>query len=144
MAEFAFDSDWLAGNGAIDRSQRLSMAIAAASETLAVSVAMDAGGAETPGSITEHAVSLRKAVDQLAAAFDTMARQITEMEQRHILISVRQEGVEAERATQATTALRAAAEGARQLGVLIAGAEVPLLDLTLTDEAESVVWDLYQ
>ena len=144
MAEFAFETDWAGETGAIDRSQRLSLAVATAANTLAASVAQYAGGAETPGAITEHVVSLGHAGEDLAVVFENLAGQITEMERRGILISVRQEGTQAERAVQAAAALRAAAEGARHLSGLIAAAKAPLLDLTLTDEAETVVWDLYQ
>jgi hypothetical protein len=144
VAEFAFETDWVGETGAIDRSQRLSQAVAAAAHTLAASVAQYAGGAETPGSVTEHVVSLGQASGDLVAVFENMAGQIAEMQRREVLISVKQEGAQAERAAQAVTALSAAAEGARRLGALIADAKEPLLDLTLTDEAETVVWDLYQ
>jgi hypothetical protein len=144
MAELTFETDWVGDSGAIDRSQRLSSAIAAAANTLAASVAQYAGGAETPGAITEHVVALGKATDDLVVVFENLAGQIAEMQRRSILMSVHQEGEQVERAMQAATALHAAAEGARQLSALIAGAKEPLLDLTLTDEAETVVWDLYQ
>lgn len=144
VAEFAFETDWVGETGAIDRSQRLSQAVATAAHTLAASVAQYAGGAETPGSMTEHVVSLARAGEDLVVVFDTMAAQIAEMERRNVLISVKKEGAEAERAAQAATALRAAADGTRHLNALIAAAKEPLLDLTLTDEAETMVWDLYQ
>jgi hypothetical protein len=144
VAELTFETDWSGGSGAIDRSQRLSMAVAAATQTLAASVAQDAGGAETPGAVSEHVVSLREASNHLALAFDNMAAQVADMQQRKILMSVAEEGGEERRATEATAALRAAAEGARRLSALIFEAQSPLLDLTLTDEAESAVWDLYQ
>ena len=144
MAEFTFETDWVSDNGAIDRSQRLSQAIAAAAHTLKASVAQDAGGAETPGSLSEHVVSLRDASEDLALAFENMAGQIAGMEQRHILIGVSEQGAKSPRTAEAMTALRAAAEGARQLSVLIASTQAPLLDLTLTDEAESMVWDRFQ
>jgi hypothetical protein len=144
VAEITFETDWAGESGAIDRSQRLSAAAAAAVHTLAASVAQYGGGAETPGSVTEHVVSLGKAIDDLAVVFERMAEQIAEMERRSILMSVKEEGAQAQRAGQAVATLRAAAEGARQLSVLVADTKEPLLDLTLTDDAETVVWDLYQ
>jgi NAD dependent epimerase/dehydratase family enzyme len=144
VATFTFETDWASGKGAIDRSQRLSQAIAAATHTLMNSVAQDAGGGETPGSLSEHVVSLRDASEDLALAFENMAQQIAGMEQRNILIRVSNQGAKTRSTTEAVTALQAAAEGARHLSALIAHAQAPLLDLTLTDEAESMVWDQYQ
>jgi hypothetical protein len=144
MAEFTFETDWTGGSGAIDRSQDLSAAVAAAAKVLAASVAQDAGGAETPGSVSEHLDSLRDAGEHLIRTFENMAGQIADMQRRNILISVAQEGEQARRAAQAATALSAAADGARQLNVLILDAREPLLDLALTDGAGSVVWERYE
>jgi hypothetical protein len=144
VAEFTFETQWEGGGGAIDRSQQASAALAAAAHVLAASVAQDAGGAETPGSVSEHVVSLRAAAQDLVVVFENLAERIADMEQRNILISVREEGAQAERALEAVTALRAAAEGSRQLGELIADTREPLLDLALTDEAGSVVWERYE
>ena len=144
MAEFTFETDWAGGSGAIDRSQQLSAAIADAAHTLAASVARDAGGAETPGSVTEHVVSLRRATDDLVVVFERLADQIADMEQRNILISVGEEGAQARRTAESVTGLRAAAEGARTLAVVMANAQEALLDLALTDEAETVVWERYE
>jgi len=144
MAEFTFETDWTGGSGAIDRSQQLSAAVAAAAGVLAASVARDAGGAETPGSVSEHLGALRGAADDLVRAFENMAGQIEDMQRRNILISVAEEGAQARRAAEAVAALRAAAEGARQLNALISGARGPLLDLALTDQAGSVVWERYE
>jgi len=139
-----FETEWAGGNGAIDRSQQLSAALAAAAQVLADSVAQDAGGAETPGSIAEHVVTLRGAGDELARAFENMAGQIADMEQRNILIGVAEPDGRSQRAAQAVAALRAAAEGSLRLSALIALTRQPLLDLTLTDEAESAVWERYE
>lgn len=139
-----FETQWAGGSGAIDRSQQLSAALAAAAHVLADSVARDAGGAETPGSVSEHVVTLRGAADDLARTFENLAGQVADMEQRNILISVAEEGGQTQSAAQAVAALRAAAEGARQLSVLISEARQPLLDLALTDEAESAVWERYE
>ncbi|WP_034262722.1 hypothetical protein [Actinospica robiniae] len=139
-----FETEWTGGNGAVDRSQQLSAALAAAAHTLADSVARDAGGAETPGSISEHVVTLRAAGEDLARAFESLAGQVADMAQRNILISVTDESEQSQSAAQAVVTLRAAADGARQLSALIAQARAPLLDLTLTDEAESAVWERYE
>lgn len=144
MAELTFETTWTGGTGAIDRSQQLSAAVAAAAHVLADSVAQDAGGAETPGSASEHLDALRDAGESLARALGNMADQIADMARRNILISVSEEGVQAQRANQAATALRSAADGARQLNGLISLARKPLLDLALTDGAGSVVWERYQ
>lgn len=144
MAEFTFETNWAGGSGAIDRSQQLSSAVAAAAHTLAASVAQDAGGAETPGSVSEHVVSLREAAADLAVVFENLAGQIADMERRNILISVREEGAQVRRTAESVAALHAAAAGAHELAALVANAQQPLLDLALTDEAESVVWERYE
>lgn len=144
MAQFTFDTDWTGGTGAIDRSQQLSAGVAAAAHVLAASVARDAGGAEAPASISEHLSALRDAAGDLARAFENMAGQIEDMRQRNILISVSEQDTQARRAAEAAAALRAAATGAQQLNGLISTARGPLLDLALTDEADSVVWDRYE
>lgn len=144
MAEFTFETSWTGGTGAIDRSQQLSAAVAAAANVLADSVAQDAGGAETPGSVSEHLDALRTAGESVARALGYMADQIADMARRNILISVAAEGEQTKRAEQAVTALRSAADGARQLNSLISLARKPLLDLALTDRAGSVVWERYQ
>lgn len=144
MAEMTFETDWTGGSGAIDRSQQLSAALAAAAHVLADSVAWDAGGAETPGSAAEHVVTLRGAGEDLARTFENLAGQITDMAERNVLICVTDEDALAQRAADAVAALRAAAEGSRRLSVLIAEARQPLLDLALTDEAESAVWERYE
>jgi hypothetical protein len=134
MAEFTFETDWTGGSGAI----------ASAAQALAASVAQDAGGAETPGSVSEHVVSLRNAGEDLGKALENMAARIADMQKRNILISVQEEHAQSERSAEAVTALQAAAEGARGLSLLISGAAKPLLDLALTDEAGSVVWERYE
>jgi hypothetical protein len=144
MAEFTFETSWTGGSGAIDRSQRLSAAVASATDVLASSVAQDAGGAETPGSVSEHLGSLAEAGENLIRVFENMAGQLSDMLKRNILISVSEEGAQSRRTGQAVEALRSAAEGARQLNALIALARKPLLDLALTDRAGSVVWERYQ
>lgn len=144
MAEFAFETEWTSGKGAIDRSQQLSAAVAAAVKVLAASVANEAGGAETPGSVLEHLDSLRDANKDLVQAFENMAGQLAKMRQRNVLISVREEGEQTQRSAEAVLALSAAADGARQLDLLISAAREPLLDLALTTEAGSEVWDRYQ
>ncbi|MFC1437004.1 hypothetical protein ABUW04_01945 [Streptacidiphilus sp. N1-10] len=144
MAEFAFETEWTGGKGAIDRSQQLSAAVAAAAKVLAASVADGAGGAETPGAVLEHLDSLRDANRDLVQAFENMAGQLARMRQHNILISVKEEGAQTQRSADAVLALSAAADGARQLDGLISAAREPLLDLALTTEAGSAVWDLYQ
>jgi hypothetical protein len=64
-----------------------------------VSVSQDAGGAETPGALSEHVVSLREASNHRALAFDNMTTQVAEMQQGKILMSVAEEGAEERRAT---------------------------------------------
>lgn len=144
MAEVRFETDWAGGNGAIDRSQQLSAALVAAAQVLADSVAQDAGGAETPGSISEHVVTLREAGEELARTFENLAGQIADMDQRNVLISVAEPDAQSRRAEQAVVALRAAAEGSLRLSALISEARQPLLDLALTDEAESAVWERFE
>jgi N-acetylglutamate synthase/N-acetylornithine aminotransferase len=139
-----FETDWTGASGAIDRSQQLSAALAAAARVLADSVARDAGGAETPGSVSEHVVTLRGATDDLARVLENLAGQIADMEQRNILIGVAEEGAHTRRAAEAVAALRTAAETTRHVSTLMSESRQPLLDLALTDEAESVVWDLYE
>lgn len=144
MADFTFETQWEGGSGAIDRSQRLSDAVAAAARALAASVGRDAGGAETPGSVSEHLGSLLDGVEDLGRALDAMAAQVLDMRRRNVLMSVNEEGAQARRADEADAALREAAEGARRLVALISGARPPLLDLALTEEAGTAVWELYE
>jgi hypothetical protein len=144
MTVFTFETEWVGGSGAIDRSQQLSAAVAAAARVLAASITQDAGGAETPGSISEHLDSLHDAGEDLTRAFESLAGQVADMQQRNILISVAEEGAQGQRAAEAVAALSAAAEGARHLQALVSKARRPLLDLTLTDEAGSVVWERYE
>jgi hypothetical protein len=144
MADFTFETEWAGGPGAIDRSQRLSAAVAAAGRALAASVGRDAGGAETPGSISEHLDALLAGVGDVGRALEAMAGQVVDMRRRNVLMSVNEEGAQARRAGEADAALREAAEGARRLAELISGARPPLLDLALTDEAGTAVWELYQ
>ena len=144
MADFTFETQWEGGSGAIDRSQRLSDAVAAAARALAASVGRDAGGAETPGSVSEHLDSLLEGVEDLGRALDAMAGQVVDMRQRNVLISVNEEGAQARRADEADAGLREAAEGARRLAALLSGARAPLLDLALTEEAGTAVWERYE
>ena len=144
MNEFTFEAEWTGGAGAIDRSQNLSTAIAAAARVLADSVAQDAGGAELPASVSEHILSLRDAGEDLGRALESMAARIAFLQQRNVLISVAEEDESAERAAQAVAALRTAAEQARRLSALISNAREPLVDLALTEEAGTAVWERYE
>lgn len=144
MADFTFETEWTGGSGAIDRSQQLSAAVAAAAKVLAASVGRDAGGAETPGSVSGHLDALLGGVEELGRALDAMAGQVVDMRRRNILISVNEEGAQARRAGEADAGLREAAEGARRLAELISAARPPLRDLALTEQAGTAVWELYQ
>ena len=143
MAQFVFETEWKGGRGAVDRSQRLSEAVASAAGVLAASVAQDAGGAETPGSLSRHLDSLHDAGEHLVRALESMAAQVIDMQRRNVLISVSEQDAQAERAGEAVASLKAASDEARRLSARISDARRPLLDLALTSEAGSVVWERY-